>query len=109
MPVFDFNNSPQDSKVPECTYKVFYTNCPESSPEHPILILDNKAGKLVHHSNGIFTNPIRRTAFEFKTEKGTAWANILKIGSLPCVEHIPMCKRPMKDLWVTWPTSAMWE
>ena len=47
MPVFDFNNSPQDSKVPECTYKVFYTNCPESSPEHPILILDNKAGKLV--------------------------------------------------------------
>ena len=66
MPVFDFNNSPEDQKVPECTYKVFYTSSPESSPEHPILVLDNKAGKLVHHSNGIFTNPIRRTAFEFK-------------------------------------------
>ena len=79
MPVFDFNNSPQDSKVPECTYKVFYTNCPESSPEHPILILDNKAGKLVHHSNGIFTNPIRRTAFEFKGEEGTVSEDILEI------------------------------
>ena len=79
MPVFDFNNSPQDSKVPECTYKVFYTNCPESSPEHPILILDNKAGKLVHHSNGIFTNPIRRTAFEFKGEEGTVSEDILEM------------------------------
>ena len=79
MPVFDFNNSPEEQKVPECTYKVFYTNCPESSPEHPILVLDNKAGKLVHHSNGIFTNPIRRTAFEFKGEEGTVSEDILEI------------------------------
>ena len=79
MPVFDFNNSPQDAKVPECTYKVFYTSSPESSPEHPILVLDNKAGKLVHHSNGIFTNPIRRTAFEFKGEEGTVSEDILEI------------------------------
>ena len=79
MPVFDFNNSPEDQKVPECTYKVFYTNCPESSPEHPILVLDNKSGMLVHHSNGIFTNPIRRTAFEFKGEEGTVSEDILEI------------------------------
>ena len=79
MPVFDFNNSPQDSRIPECTYKVFYTSSPESSPEHPILVLDNKAGKLVHHSNGIFTNPIRRTAFEFKGEEGTVNEDILEI------------------------------
>ena len=79
MPVFDFNNSPQDSRIPECTYKVFYTSSPESSPEHPILVLDNKAGKLVHHSNGIFTNPIRRTAFEFKGEEGTVSEDILEI------------------------------
>lgn len=79
MPVFDFNNLPQDAKVPECTYKIFYTSSPESSPEHPILVLDNRAGKLVHHSNGIFTNPIRRTAFEFKGEEGTVSEDILEI------------------------------
>ena len=57
----------------------FSTPGPESSPEHPILVLDNKAGKLVHHSNGIFTNPIRRTAFEFKGEEGTVSEDILEI------------------------------
>ena len=39
MPVFDFNNSPVDSKEPECTYEVFYSNESETSAEHPILIL----------------------------------------------------------------------
>ena len=26
MPVFDFKNSPAESKTPECTYTVFYTD-----------------------------------------------------------------------------------
>ena len=69
MPVFDFNNSPVDSKEPECTYEVFYSNESETSAAHPILILRNRAGRLKHHSNGVFTNPIRRTAFELKTER----------------------------------------
>ena len=51
----------------------------ETSPEHPILILDNSAGRLKHHSGGMFTNPIKKTAFEFKDEGGTVSANILKI------------------------------
>ena len=50
-----------------------------TSPEHPILILDNSAGRLKHHSGGMFTNPIKKTAFEFKDEGGTVSANILKI------------------------------
>lgn len=66
MPVFDFSNTPEDSKDPECTYEVFYSSEPEASPEHPILILDNRAGQLKHHSSGMFTNPIRKTAFEFQ-------------------------------------------
>ena len=41
--------------------------------------LDNKSGMLVHHSNGIFTNPIRRTSFEFKGEEGTVSEDILEI------------------------------
>lgn len=79
MPVFDFNNSPQDGKDPECTYKVFYSNESETSAEHPILVLDNSAGELKHHSSGMFINPIRRTAFGFKGESGTVSADILQI------------------------------
>ena len=79
MPVYDFNNSPAGSKEPVCTYTVFYTNEPEASAEHPLLVLDNSAGELKHHSNGVFTNPIRRTAFEFQGEDGTVSADILRI------------------------------
>ncbi|HIY30125.1 MAG TPA: AAA family ATPase, partial [Candidatus Mediterraneibacter avicola] len=51
----------------------------ETSAEHPILVLDNSAGELKHHSSGMFINPIRRTAFEFKGESGTVSADILQI------------------------------
>ena len=79
MPVFDFNNSPVDSKEPECTYEVFYSNESETSAAHPILILRNRAGRLKHHSNGVFTNPIRRTAFEFKDGEENFSEDILRI------------------------------
>lgn len=79
MPVFDFNNTPQESGTPECTYKIFYSNNPQPSAEHPILILDNSAGELKHHSNGVFTNPIRKTSFEFSGKEGTVSADILRI------------------------------
>ena len=42
MPVFDFNNSPEPSREPECTYEIFYSSEPEASPEHPMLVLDNR-------------------------------------------------------------------
>ena len=80
MPVFDFKNSPEGSREPECTYEVFYTSESFTDAEHPILVLDNRERKLKHHSGGVFTNPIRRTAFEWKEEDGsTASADILRI------------------------------
>ena len=80
MPVFDFNNSPDGSREPECTYEVFFTSESQADAEHPILVLNNREGKLKHHSSGVFTNPIRRTAFEFKEEDGsTVSADILRI------------------------------
>ena len=79
MPVFDFNHSPEPAKEAECTYEIFYSHSGEPSPEQPILVLDNRAGELKHHTNGMFTNPIRRTAFEFKGEKDTVSADILRI------------------------------
>ena len=79
MPVFDFNNSPTEAREPECTYEVFYSSNPQASAEQPILVLENRAGELKHHTNGVFTNPIKRTAFEFKGETGTVSADILRI------------------------------
>ena len=39
------------------------------------------AARWKHHSCGIFTNPIKRTSFEFKEEDGTFAADILSIDS----------------------------
>ena len=81
MPVFDFNDEPkEEKKAPECTYTVIRSNETTASPEHPILVLDNSNRKWEHHSWGVFTNPIRKTAFEFQVEGGgTVSADILKV------------------------------
>jgi ATP-dependent Lon protease len=81
MPVFDFSNTPDEKKDSICTYTTFRSNEPSASPEKPILLLDNSQKSWKHHSCGIFTNPIKRTAFEFKEEDGTVSADILKIDS----------------------------
>ena len=79
MPVFDFSNSPEKAKVSECTYTVFRTNAPFTSPDQPILILDTKEKAFPHHPCGIFTTPSKRTSFEFKDEEETFIADILQI------------------------------
>nr|WP_294650161.1 AAA family ATPase [uncultured Blautia sp.] len=83
MPVFDFSGA--SDKKPgvqsECTYTTFQSNEKETSPEKPIMILDNSRRQWKHHSCGIFTNPIKRTSFEFKEEDGTFSADILSIDS----------------------------
>ena len=79
MPGFEFNNAPEKTKVSECTYTVFRTNISETSPEHPILVLDNSEGKLKHHTCGMFLNPVKRTAFEVNEDKEKVSADILKI------------------------------
>ncbi|MDO4328798.1 MAG: AAA family ATPase [Lachnospiraceae bacterium] len=79
MPVFDFSSTPDNKSEAKCTYTVFRSNEAAASPEKPILILDNHKRTWKHHSCGIFTNPSKRTAFEFKEEDGTFHADILKI------------------------------
>ena len=79
MPVFDFSNAPEKQKVSACTYTIFRTNESVPSPERPILVLDSRGKNLKHHSCGIFTNPVKRTAFEFNGEDGTVSADILQI------------------------------
>lgn len=79
MPVFDFTDTPD--KIPQsgCTYTIFQSNKSAASPDKPLLLLDNRERKWNHHSCGLFTNPAKRTAFEFKEEDGTASADILGI------------------------------
>ena len=81
MPVFDFSSTP-DKKVPAvCTYTTFQSNESMPSPERPIMLIDNKQQQWKHHSCGIFTNPVKRTTFEFQTDNGTVSADILQIDS----------------------------
>ena len=81
MPVFDFSNpsAPKEPVVPECTYTVFRTNKSTVSPEEPFFVLDNHGKNLKHHSCGVFTNPNKRTSFEFKDAAGTITADILQV------------------------------
>ena len=79
MPVFDFKNTPDNKNLSECTYTIFRSNESNPSPEHPIMLIDNSLKEWSHHSLGIFTNPVKRTTFEFKEENGVISADILKI------------------------------
>lgn len=79
MPVFDFNDVPAEEKLNECTYTTFKSNESVATPQKPILVLDNKNREWKHHSSGVFTNPIKRTTFEFNEEDGTVTADILRI------------------------------
>lgn len=79
MPVFDFSDASDNKNNGECTYVTFRSNESAASPEKPIMLLDNHKRRWKHHSCGIFTNPVKRTAFEFKEEDGTVSADILKL------------------------------
>ena len=81
MAVYDFNSTPDSKNPAECTYTTFRSNESNPTPDNPILLIDNSLQKWDATSFGVFTNPIKRTTFEFKTESGTVSADILKIDS----------------------------
>ena len=79
MPVFDFSIQPDIKNKAECTYTVFRSNAHEANPEQPIMVLSNREKEWKHHSVGVFTNPVKRTSFEFDEKDGTVSADILRI------------------------------
>ena len=80
MPVFDFNSVPdEEKKNAVCTYEIFMSSEESATPEKPILVIDNKNKQWKHHSFGMFTNPIKRTTFEFNEENGVEVSDILKV------------------------------
>ncbi len=81
MPVYDFSDAAYQKKPAECTYETFSSNEENPTPEKPLMILDNKKKQWKHHSMGVFTNPSKRTSFEFKEEEGSVSADILKLDS----------------------------
>lgn len=79
MPVFDFRDAPKEKNHFECTYTVFRSNDTVTTPEKPILVLDNSKRAWKHHSCGMFTDPAKCTTFEFKEDDGVVSADILQI------------------------------
>lgn len=80
MPVFDFNSVPdEEKKNAVCTYEIFMSSEESATPEKPILVIDNKNKQWKHHSFGMFTNPIKRTTFEFNEKNGVEVSDILKV------------------------------
>ena len=75
--VFDFSAMPDPEKDPVCTYTVFYSDERSADESRPILVLDNRKREWKHHSGGTFTNPVKRTSFEFADQEGEA--DILRI------------------------------
>ena len=79
MPVFDFSASDEDKSKAVCTYTVFKSSQSVPSADSPILVLDNTKKQWKHHSNGMFVNPVKRTAFEFTNEAGGVTADIIRL------------------------------
>lgn len=81
MPVFDFSDTPVANEHPECTYETFHSTETRASADKPIVVIDNKQKEWAHHALGMFTNPIKRTSFEFEDGDGVTSADILRIDS----------------------------
>ena len=81
MPVFDFNSSNDNNTEAVCTYKTFGSSLNYADADCPILLLDNSKGEWKHHSRGMFTDPYKRTSFEFSDEESKPSADIIKIDS----------------------------
>ena len=79
MPVFDFSSDKGDKEAAICTYTTFASNAPQASDEYPILLLERGEREYKHHSTGMFTNPVKRTSFEFDGDEGSFSADIIKV------------------------------
>ena len=79
MPVFDFSNTTEQKNVVECTYTIIRSNEGEATREKPMLVLDNQKKQWSHHSQGMFTNPIKGTTFEFQEAEETSVVDLKQV------------------------------
>lgn len=79
MPVFEFNEKKETEEI-KYTYETFESDKQFADADNPIIVLDNKSGKLVHHSCGMFTSPKKGSAFVLDGEANVN-EDILRIDS----------------------------
>ncbi|MCC6095282.1 MAG: AAA family ATPase [Eubacterium sp.] len=83
--VFDLNSlrKEKQKKQPEepvCTYLITDEDTDLADADHPFMVLNQPKGRqFVHHVNGSFMNPSRRTSFEYKTDSGREYTDVLRI------------------------------
>ncbi len=63
MPVFDFNNTSKAPAAEKPKYTLSFQNNHTADSAHPIMILEDRAGSLMHHVSGFFRNPSKGNAF----------------------------------------------
>ena len=71
MPVFDFNNAPEEKKEVVCTYTTFSSNEKTTSAEKPILVLDNKknSGNITQAVSSLILQKLQLLSLKRKTEQ----------------------------------------
>lgn len=77
MPVFEFNDKKEATEV-KYTYETFSSDKDFADADNPIIILDNKSGKLTHHACGMFTSPKKGSSFVLDEDSSVS-EDILKI------------------------------
>ena len=80
MPVFDFNAQKTETAKTEYTYTTFKSDLQTADKEHPIIVLSNRGGKLVHHSCGMFSSPVSGSTFTLENDSSVI-EDILRIDS----------------------------
>ncbi|MCQ2082745.1 MAG: AAA family ATPase [Lachnospiraceae bacterium] len=80
MPVFDFNDKKIEEAKAEYTYETFKSDLDMADKDHPIIILSNKSGKLVHHTSGMFSSPVKGSTFILENDESVE-EDILKVDS----------------------------
>ena len=80
MPVFDFNSEKKQTAKAEYTYTVFTSDRQTADKDHPIIVLSNRSGCLVHHSSGLFSSPVSGSSFTLENDN-TVTEDILRIDS----------------------------
>ena len=80
MPVFDFNEKKIEEVKVEYTYETFKSSLPTADKDHPIIVISNRSGKLVHHSSGMFSSPTKGSTFTLEDD-GSVVEDILKVDS----------------------------
>ncbi len=78
MPVFDFNQEKKESVKAEKTYELFYSDERFSDAQHPIMVLKDEKGVLLHHSSGMFASPLKGTYFSYEQEEKSQY-DIVKL------------------------------